>query len=315
MFIEKGGQPHKIFFAKMKFVIALNFLLLNAANGQSSSWTQVGGLVSNPGYSSAVSKRTYNDNAIIAFGDPTTNSVSTAWLVSSDNYIAGTIQGEQPDSEFGYDVQVSQDGSFSGTVVIGAPSFLSNGSELLGSFSVYRMNNDGTIEKRGETVVGGYDTPGFPGFGTAVTFLDNAGELVACNPNDDTLGSGSTEPHGRCFLYYNDLDNGWIKSPWISGTALNDYIGDVGSQYGFDVAGDCCINNNEFSSRYFVAGAPNGAAGRGEARVMGLKSDTNVYERYMSIVGLSDGDRCGTSVSASGRVSLFYWSKCLVAVF
>ena len=288
----------------MKYTIACNLLLSAATNAQSSSWATLDGApIANTGFSNSVSKRSYNDNFMIAFGDPNLEGVTTAWTGAQGSYITREIAVEQTGSQFGHDVQVAQRQSSDGFVAIGAPSY-KNGTVAVGAASVYKMGSDGTIEKRGETIVGPSFDDGSAGFGTSLSFLDNESELVVCNPNDKTLAT--TTPHGRCFLYwYTILDDdnawAWIPSPFVD-TALNDYVGEEGDEFGHDVAGDCCIGTNDFSSRYFIVGAPGSRNGRGKARVVGLKDPNgeNRYERYMEIAGASDGDRCGTSVSANG---------------
>jgi hypothetical protein len=289
----------------MKLAIALTFLI-EAVKAQSSDWNQVGGSVANTGFSNAVSKRPYDDVAMIAFGDPTSESVTMAWT-SGGSYVQGLVSAEQSGSEFGYTVAVTQSTTNFGSVAIGAPSYV-NGTNVdeSGAVSVYQMTSEGVVEKRGETIVGGYDLRGRidPGFGTAVTFIAQHDNLmVVCNPNDNTLGFES--PHGRCFYYSytlveTDPQNvfGWIPHPDV-GSALNNFVGEAGDNYGYDVAGECCINTDDYES-YYIVGAPDGNDGAGYVRVVAVPQ----FEIYWGTAG-SAGERCGAAVVASGSLVAF----------
>jgi hypothetical protein len=242
----------------------------------------------------------------MAFGDPTSESVSMAWT-SGGSYVQGLVSAEQSGSEFGYAVAVTQQQNSNGYVAIGAPSYVNNtNTDESGAVSVYQMSSEGAVEKRGETIVGGYDLRGRidPGFGTAVTFIaQHDAEMVVCNPNDNTLGFES--PHGRCFIYLYTLVEtdplnvfGWIPDPNV-GSALNNFVGEAGDNYGYDVAGECCINTDDYE-KYYIVGAPDGNDGAGYVRVVAVPE----FEIYWGTAG-SAGERCGAAVVADGKLVAF----------
>jgi hypothetical protein len=224
------------------------------------------------------------------------------------------LSTEQIGSNFGFAVAVTQSQSSDGSVAIGAPSYVNGtNADEFGAVSVHRMTSDGVVTQIGETIVGGFDVRGRidAGFGTAITFIaQNNNQMVVCNPNDNSLEDEGTSPRGRCFPYmYALVEQGtpnvfeWIPHPDIP-TAFNNFIGkEPGDNYGYDVAGECCVNNDQDSvvyASYYIVGAPDGDDGAGYVQVVAYPE----FEIYQGFSG-RESDRCGDSVAAAGNLVAF----------
>ncbi|MFZ1323405.1 MAG: FG-GAP-like repeat-containing protein, partial [Ignavibacteria bacterium] len=244
----------------------------------------------------------YSD--IVIGGYAFSNSMGRVYL-----YFGGAVLNSNPNivftgqnslDQFGKSVSGAGDVNGDGydDIIIGAENFSS------GAGKAYVFNGGNSLDNNVDKILPAEyagDKFGLSVSGCGDLNGDGNSDFIVGAPNNDQNGASS----GRAYVYFNSMSGSDIEDLTFTGSALNNYFGDVVSS-----AGD--VNGDGYDD--IIVGAYGYNSLQGRAYIyFGGSIMNNVAD--VTLTGVSVGDRFGYSVSTAGDVNGDGYSDVIVGAY